>query len=162
MPNPEQLRSLWNLAVSGEMESAGPVAETRSPKAETLESILDARLPEDVFANCSPAFRPMLSQYALRQILASPVPPKEFWRHLKKYFKGLASRSGPTDAASPTAVLYYAVIAANIVHHGEKISRHSWGKLENSFRGLAGRFASDEEIARLFQKASISCRKGAQ
>lgn len=159
MPDLEQLRKLWNLAVSDDSQSGATGVESRYPNVGSLEAVLDARLPEEVFNGGQPAFRPMLAQYTLRQILASSVTPKDFWRHLKRYYKKRASHPGSADENSPAAVIYYAAIAANIVHHGDKISRHSWGKLERSFRHLAGHFEFDQELARLFQQASINCRK---
>jgi hypothetical protein len=160
IPNPDQLRSLWNLAVSDDTDSTSILLKNRSDKWNSLKSALNSHLPEDVFVNCSPAFKPMLSQYTLRQLLTSPVTPKDFWKHLKRYFKKQAADPESVEAGSPMAMLYYAVIAADLVYYGEKISKHSWKKLEDSFRRLADRFAADKEIAELFQKASISCRNG--
>ncbi len=55
--------------------------------------------------------------------------------------------------------VYYAAIAAALVHHGQRISQYSCGSLGQRFSLLAERTWIDADVRKLFAQAAGLCRE---
>ena len=58
-----------------------------------------------------------------------------------------------------TTTIYYAAIAAALVHHDERITKYSWETLAERFSLLAQRMWIDQDIRDLFARAAGLCRE---
>jgi hypothetical protein len=78
---------------------------------------------------------------------------------IKDYGKGLVHGRGGESAMAAATAVYYAAIAAALVHHGRKITSYSHVRLVESFDRLIGRPWLTAEIDRLFSDARRLCDK---
>jgi hypothetical protein len=78
---------------------------------------------------------------------------------IKDYGKGLVHGRGEESALAAATAVYYAAIAAALVHHGRKITSYSHVRLVESFDRLIGRPWLTAEIDRLLSDARRLCDK---
>ena len=78
---------------------------------------------------------------------------------LKDYAKELVSRGESKAGKAAATVIYYAAIASALVFHGSKITRHSCGALQKSYKDLERKEWIPSDSKDLFKKAKAVCRE---
>jgi len=103
-----------------------------------------------------------LADSTLDQVLLDPAGDVRLVRTVKDYGKKLSMARG-TEAEHAVAVaLYYAAIASALVFHDQKISKHSYGRLDESFAKLIERPWLAAPVAELLERARALCQERAR
>ena len=100
---------------------------------------------------------PDIQTHAIGDLLLRPDTDLAELTSLKQYAKDLSRQDVPELSREVAITVYYAAIAAALVHHGRKIANFSYGELEAAFTRLieAGWIAWD--IADLLARARKIC-----
>ena len=80
-------------------------------------------------------------------------------RTLKEYGKELARRSGPEAEKAAVTAIYYAAIASALVFHGNKVTQHSCGALQESYEDLEQKEWISPDLKDLFKRAKAACQE---
>ena len=96
---------------------------------------------------------------SLRELLLDPQSDTTILRAIKDHNKRLSAIVTSGSQTLITRILYYAAIAAALVHHGERITKYSWENLAERFSLLAQRTWIDDDIKGLFARAAEGCRQ---
>lgn len=96
---------------------------------------------------------------SFRDLLLDPQAGMPVLRAIKDYTKRLSATVTSGSETLITTTIYYAAIAAALVHRGERITKYSWENLTERFSRLAQRVWIDEEIRCLFTRAAEYCRE---
>lgn len=118
------------------------------------ESVVDA-LPVVLGRFCREVL-PMAGR-PLGEILADSTASRDALELIKDYGKILSHRHRDTAQQSVAIAIYYAAIAAALVHHGHKITAHSYEKLATAFGRLIEKKWMEDDMARLFAQAKDIC-----
>lgn len=98
----------------------------------------------------------------LGQFLQDPKTPADELRIAKDYAKQ-ATKSAQKDAEYEVAgVVYYAAIAAALVHHGIRITQHSFEQLHESLDALVGKDWILPELKSVLMHAKEICKEKSQ
>ena len=171
--SPQQMAQLLALGTEGPHEAVA--AATAEPgAAEALRQLLATLAPMDGGETLSlGAVRPIRSLDPFRagdrpvaaatrsigELLADRRTDLATITAIKDYGKGLVHGRGGESAMAAATAVYYAAIAAALVHHGRKITSYSHVRLVESFDRLIGRPWLTAEIDRLFSDARRLCDK---
>ena len=79
-------------------------------------------------------------------------------RKIKDHAKKVASPKGSDVDHAVGTTIYYAAIASALAFHGQKITTHSFLKLDRSFAALAHKTWITPELAGLFSEACKRCQ----
>jgi hypothetical protein len=77
---------------------------------------------------------------------------------IKDHAKELGTAAKNEAEREVALALYFAAIAAALLHHRAIISQHPWPHLEQSFKTLSGRRWIDADLLQLFTAAADSCK----
>lgn len=135
--------------------------------AELLEEMLAGELPLDpAMLDSLPAVlnRPChellaVAGRALSDLLLNPETDLAVIKTLKDYAKKLVRRAGPEAKQAAATAIYYTAIASALVHHEQKITRHSYEKLNEAYADLEQKPWIPSELKDLFGKARSVCRE---
>jgi hypothetical protein len=94
----------------------------------------------------------------LRQVLSGPGSDIGLLRALKECSKTLSCTLDSEVEMALATTIYYAALAAALVHHHEKITQSSYEKLDESFALLIGKKWMVEELVGLFSHAQRICQ----
>jgi hypothetical protein len=141
-------------------------ADTR---ADLLADTLGSRMPVDaILLESLPAVLRSLSEQLesvsglpLGQLLLSPKTKVAVLRRIKDYAKDMGASASDESRRDVALAVYYAAIAAAIVHHNVRISQHAYDKLVQSFDKLSTNDWVSPDMARLFRKAREHCTQKA-
>jgi len=120
---------------------------------------LDASKPDSVPAVLERPCEAMRAYPSLAGLLADPEADVVALRTLKDYAKTLARLSRCAAAESVTTTLYYAAIAAALVHGGVRITQHDYGSLGTYFTRLLKQPWFPDALKGLFRKAGDVCQQ---
>jgi hypothetical protein len=95
---------------------------------------------------------------SLSQLLLCPTCEVELFRAIKDYSKQIYQTTVSKGENSIASAIYYAAIAGAIVHHGVKISEHSWQTLATAFQELRTKPWMISELEELLEKAGNFCK----
>ena len=95
------------------------------------------------------------------QLLLDSEATLETLKAVKNYGKQLARREGSQSDHAVGIAIYYTAIASAIVFHNERITRHSFEYLLDSFSDLTERPWMPTDLARHLTKAGKKCQKKA-
>lgn len=96
---------------------------------------------------------------SLRELLLDPQSDTTILQAIKDHTKRLSATVTSGSQTLMTTTIYYAAIAAALVHHGERITKYSWENLAERFSLLAQRTWIDDDIKGLFARAAEGCRQ---
>ena len=96
---------------------------------------------------------------SLKDLLLDPQSDATVLQALKDHTKRLSATVTSGSQTLVTTTIYYAAIAAVLVHHDQRITKYSWENLTERFSLLAQRMWIDEEIRGLFAHAAECCRE---
>jgi len=102
---------------------------------------------------------PRLEGKNLGHLLQDPKTPIDELRIAKDYAKQTTKSTQKDVEYEVAGVVYYAAIAAALVHHGIRISQHSFEQLHASFETLDGKVWILPEFRDLFMHAKEVCKK---
>ena len=159
-----QLADLFAVAVKNQASSEGNCAE------ENLAELLQGELTE-VMPGRSLLFPAVteistnqqgsmitLAEQSLQQILFSPDSSINQLQLLKEAGKHLTISSVSEAERAIANTIYHAAIASCLVHHDNKITQHSYDKLDESFALLIEKKWMARELVELFSHARRICQ----
>ncbi len=162
---PSQLGRL--LSVSAQIpESASDMSEDQT-RAALFRDHLGKRLADEPdllellgcvggqITNLTP---PVLDR-SLQELLLDPQSSLPILQAIKDHGKRLSAAVSSGAQTLVMTTLYYAAIAAAIVHHDQRITKYSRENLAERFSLLAQRTWIDEEIRGLFVQAAERCQE---
>ncbi len=94
----------------------------------------------------------------MRTLLLAPQSDLVVLENVKDHAKELGTRAGSDIEREVALALYFAAIAAALLHHKTKISEHPWKHLEQSFRTLSRRPWIPADLLQLFTTAADHCK----
>jgi len=161
--SPHQLARLLALGAKAPGRPAAS-PDLRSP-AQVLDGVLGHRLtldevgPESLPAVLGRPCEELLFDLGrtLGEVLLDPGVELATLGVLKDYGKALARRREEGARCAAATALYYAAIAAALVAHGERITQHSYEKLEGAFARLAAKPWMAPSVKTLFDRAGLIC-----
>lgn len=162
--SPEQLARLMALGLE-ETHRHGRLATTRQP-AQAVQEILTSKLPLNpanpdslpaVLKRSCDEFLPLADQ-TIRDLVMNRETDLALLKSLKDYAKQLVRQDDSEGTRAAATVLYYSAIASALVFHRQKISQHSYQKLDKSFTELGEKLWVPPEMKELFKKARLICR----
>ena len=95
----------------------------------------------------------------LRQVLSGPGSDIGLLRAIKECSKTLVCTLDSEVEMALATTIYYAALAAALVHHDKKITHNSYEKLDESFALLVEKKWMAEELAALFSQAQRICQR---
>jgi hypothetical protein len=96
---------------------------------------------------------------SLKEVLLDSQCSATVLQAIKDHSKRLSAAVTSGSQTLVTTTIYYAAVAAALVHRGEWITRYSRGDLVERFSLLAQRMWIDEDIRGLFARAAGLCRE---
>jgi hypothetical protein len=135
--------------------SAGDLLRARLDEPVPLDPSRSDSVPAVLRRPCE-ALRPYGS---LADLLTDPAADVAALRLVKDYAKTLARHSRCPAAEAVTITLYYAAIAAALVHHGVRITRHTFAGLEGYLGQLRHKDWMPDALKDLFRRAERTCRQ---
>jgi hypothetical protein len=96
-----------------------------------------------------------LAERSLQEVLFNPESSVEQLQVIKEAGKHLTTSSNSEEERALATTIYYTytAIASCLVHHGKKITQHSYEKLDESFALLVEKTWMTNELVELFSKA---------
>ena len=79
-------------------------------------------------------------------------------QHIRDHAKGLAKNAHSDTEREVATVMYYAAIASALVFHDKRLSKSTYGKLEQAFTQLRAMDWLQQDISGLLEKASQVCK----
>lgn len=162
--SPEQLARLMALGLE-ETRGHGRFATTREA-AQAVQEILTSKLPLNpansdslpaVLNRSCAEFFP-LADRTMGDLIMNRETDLAMLKSLKDYGKQLVGQDDSEGTRAAATVLYYSAIASALTFHRQKISQHSYQKLDKSFTELEEKIYVPPEIKELFKKARLLCR----
>ncbi len=161
----DQLAKLWSIGSDCGRES--PAGDADQKRRDVLLDHLASSLPPDpallevlpkILGHLCRQLRPFSGE-SLHVLLRDPRTDATVLERIKNRGKDLgdAATDGPEREAA--LALYFAAIAGALLHHGTKISQHSWPHLKQSFRTLSQQAWIPADLADLFTRAIPCCKK---
>jgi hypothetical protein len=95
---------------------------------------------------------------SLLEALSGPECGVSQLKAVKEASKSLSTEAVSEQERAVATTIYHAAIASCLVHHDEKISRHSYDKLEGSFSQLVVKKWMAKELVELFSDARRICQ----
>lgn len=99
-----------------------------------------------------------LAERSLQEVLLNPESRIEQLQVIKEAAKRLTISSNSDAERALATTIYHAAIASCLVHHGKKITQHSYEKLDESFVLLIEKTWMTNELIELFSKARRICQ----
>jgi len=135
-------------------------------QADLLRDYLAGKLPPADSGSNAPGSRdpfPNSLQSAISdsvgQYLDDRTIPLDILRDIKAYGAGLSRNAESEIEREPAHVIYYAAIAAALVHHGQKITEFTCNSLHQSYSLLAEMPWITTSLRKLFQQAATACEE---
>ena len=159
-----QLADLFAVAVKNQASSEGNCAEENL--AELLQGELTEIMPgssllfpavTEISANQQGSMITIAEQ-SLQQILFSPDSHVNQLQLLKEAGKHLTISSVSEAERAIANTIYHAAIASCLVHHDNKITQHSYDKLDESFALLIEKKWMARKLVELFSNARRICQ----
>lgn len=122
---------------------------------------LDPSQPDSLPAVLGRPCEEMGGYCSFGELLADPQADVAAFRTLKNYAKALARRSRCFAAEATTTALYYAAIAAALVHRDARITRHGYDAVERYLEQMTKQPWLPADLKVLFRKAGDLCRQRA-
>jgi hypothetical protein len=163
--SPDQLARLLSM---GLQRTGGQKGGGSNPTAaQVLEDILSAELPLDpslpdslpTVLNWPPDQVLAAAGRSMSDLLLDSSTDLAVFKTLKEYAKGLIRRGGPDAKQAAATVIYYAAIAGALVFHNQRITEHSYEKLQRAYAQLEQKPWIPSELKDLFQKARAICQQ---
>jgi hypothetical protein len=155
------------LALSQEPESAAPSRKADQEKAQRLTDFLThvPALTGDTL-NALPTLlqqmcrkMPRLEGESFGTRLFADNTPLDQLEEIKSLAKGQVSDIQDEARAETAGIVYYAAIAAALVHHQEKITAFSYDELKDLLARFEAMTWLPAELTELFQQAQAVCSK---
>ncbi|MDP6542726.1 MAG: hypothetical protein QGH60_01980 [Phycisphaerae bacterium] len=105
---------------------------------------------------------PDIQARAIGDLLLRPDTDLAELTSLKQYAKDLSRQDGPELSREVAITVYYAAIAAALMHHRRKIANFSYGELEAAFTRLIEADWVAWDIADLLARARKICQDNAE
>lgn len=99
-----------------------------------------------------------LAERSLQEVLFNPESSVKQLQIIKEAGKLLTTSSDSKGERALATTIYHAAIASCLVHHGEKITQHSYEKLDESFALLIEKTWMTNELIELFSQARRVCQ----
>jgi len=99
-----------------------------------------------------------LANRPLGEVLLDPGTDLRVLEAVKEYGKRLAASQKDGREHAAALAIYYAAIAAALVFHRRRITRHTCGSLDRAFGLLVGKAWTPQDLAALFAKAREVCQ----
>jgi len=163
--SPERLARLLAIGLESS-EGQHNSGATRSP-ADVLQEMLTGKLPLDLaMPDSLPAVlkRPCDELLAVAgrtmcDVLLNSGTDLAVIKALKNYGKELVRCGGPKAKQAAATVIYYAAIGSALVFHQNRITGHSYEKLEETYADLQQRPWIPSELKDLFRRALAICQQ---
>ena len=95
---------------------------------------------------------------SLLQVLSNPESNVSQLRVVKEASKCVSTSAVSEQERAAATTIYHAAIASCLVHHGKKITQHSYDKLAESFALLIEKRWMAQELVELFSDARRICQ----
>lgn len=136
-------------------------------RADLLADTLGSRMPVDeTLLESLPAVLRSLSEQLesvsglpIGKLILDPQTKTALLRRIKDYAKDMGTSVSDESRRDVALAVYYAAIAASIVHHNVRISQHAYDKLEQSFEKLASQDWISPGLSGLFRDARQYCAR---
>jgi serine/threonine-protein kinase len=161
---PEKLGELLNICSEG-----APLEKSNDTESKTAELLYDllAETPSletyrnNLFARSfSHLYQvpDLCGNETIRNLINNPQTDVSLIKQIKNYGKKLLNSSTSKPENDAANVIYYAAIASVLVFHNLKITRCSYGTLQNAFSKLVKINWLTPDLAQLFRKAYSICQ----
>jgi len=159
----DQVASLMGIGVGPRRVDA---RQDQPVAAELATLLYEERLPDDSHPDSPREVlgRPCdeLSSYCtIAELLFASVPDLVALTDLKNYAKLLDQKESSTSTKATATSIYYAAIAAALVAHNERITKHGYRDLARYFAEIASKPWMTADLKALFVKARDTCQKHA-
>ena len=160
----DQLARLWSVGLDCAQECGPTDGDQR--RRDLLLDHLARSLPPDpallevlpqILGHLCQKLRPFSGE-ALRTLLLDPQSDLVVLERIKDHAKELGTRAGSDIEREVTLAIYFAAIAAALLHHRTKISEHPWRQLEQSFRTVSKRPWIPADLLHHFTRAADYCK----
>jgi hypothetical protein len=164
--DPDQLSQLLSLCRERyDHEKDSDAGRTDREKESLLHDLLCDALPlsPDVIASLPVILQRLHREMPRREgrsliaLLQDPGTSLQDLRATKEYGKSKTAAAQTEAQYEAAGVVYYAAIAAALVLHNERISRHSYQQLRESFSSLNAKEWIVPELRQLFKRAGECC-----
>ena len=163
--NDEQTTRLLKLGLND-----SEVATHQDPENERKELVSDmlcSKLPVDrmlmkelpVLVKSLSDELEAISGSSVRECLFNPETKASFLRHVKDYARDSGHSAYDKAQGEVAKVVYFAAIAAALLHHGVKISGHSYHDLKSSFGLCSQQNWIPNDLKEFFIKAKDICKR---
>lgn len=144
---------------------AGPNRIEDDARADLLSEKLASKMPVDPgLLESLPAVLRSLSEQLesisgspVGELLLNPTTKIAVIRRIKDYAKDLGNEAGDESHREVALTIYFTAIAHGLVHHGVKISQHSYAGLQETFERLCRYDWIPPDLGRLFADALGCC-----
>ncbi|MCU0916715.1 MAG: hypothetical protein MUC88_19465 [Planctomycetes bacterium] len=161
----DQLARLWSIGADGDQEhDAADADQTRRDLL--LDHLARSLPPDQALLELLPEMLGRLSQQlrlfsgeSLHALLADPRVDVWVLERIKDHAKELGTAAQNEMEREVALALYFAAIAAALLHHRAKISQHPEPQLEESFRTLSRRPWIPADLRQLFTAAAARSSK---
>ena len=162
--SPDRLARLLALGLQGSEEEEESPEELSS--GEVLQTMLDRELSVDPATPDSlaavlkrPPAEVAVGTQTLGESLLNSETDLEVIKTLKDYGKELVRSGGSEVRKTAATAIYYAAIASALLSHDQKITQHSYAKLQGAFADLEQKDWIPSELRDLFGKAAAACER---
>lgn len=100
----------------------------------------------------------LLTGRSLQEVLFSPESSVEQLQFVKEASKGFTTMAISEAKRAIATTIYHGAIASCLIHHGKKITQHSYEKLDESFGLLMDKKWMIDELVELFSQARHICQ----
>ena len=161
---PGQLAGLLSIGIEADPSESGELISDEQIR-DAFASLMQRQVPCDatiidsilIFLGENDRYGKHLSGHSLCDILIDPATELDLLKTIKDYSKKIYQTTVSRGENSMAAAIYYAAIAAGLVHYDMKISGHSWQTLKTAFYDLVGKSWMLPQLATLLEQAYKRC-----
>ena len=143
---PSQLVDLLSIGAEADLSESGELISDEQIR-DCFASLMQRQIPNDanlvdsilIFLREDDRFGRQVRGRSLSEVLLDAATGLDLLTAIKDYSKKIYQATVSKGEHSIAAAIYYAAIAAALVHHGVKISNHSRQTLKTAFEDLLGK-----------------------
>jgi len=162
--NPGQLIGLLSIGAEADLSESGEFTSDEQIR-DYFALLVQRKIPSDasivdsilIFLRENEPYGKRVSGRSLSEILLDATTELEFFEVIKDYSKKIYQTTVSKGESSIAAAIYYAAIAAALVHHDTKISGHPWQTLKTAFEDLLAKPWMTPPLTGLLERAHDRC-----
>ena len=161
---PRQLMDLLSIGAEADAFDSGELISDEQIRG-YFASLVQRKIPNDasivdsllIFLGENERYGKRVSGRSLSEVLLDAATEPDLLRVIKDYSKKIYQTTVSKGENSIAAAIYYAAIAAALVHHDAKISEHPWQTLKTAFEDLLAKPWMTPPLTGLLQEARERC-----